>query len=95
MYKDELLAIHRLLVYLMRLLRDIGAPDSYFEEYICLNISPHHIHRTVAEHRYAVLILARGISEALSGRDILPGSLSRRLGELAERRRWEVEASRH
>jgi hypothetical protein len=85
MYKDELILIHQLLVYLMRFLTDIGASDSYFEEYRSLRICPHHIHRTITEHKYAVLLLARGISQTLSEKDVVPVDLSRGLEALAER----------
>jgi hypothetical protein len=84
-YKDELILIHQLLIYLMRFLTDIGASDSYFEGYKGLRISPHHIHRTKGEHKYAILLLAKGISEILSDKELAPINLSAGLEALAER----------
>jgi hypothetical protein len=86
MYKDELIHIHRLLIYLMKFLIDNGVSRSFFKEYIALNISPHHIHRTKAEHKYAIFILAWGISKVLAeNSDIIPRSVANRLGEIADR----------
>jgi len=86
MYKDELLQLHHLLVCLMKFLVKTGVPRSYFEEYFSLDVSPHHIHRTKAEHKYAVLALATGISRALADNsDLVPQSLSHRLDRLLVR----------
>jgi hypothetical protein len=57
-----------------------------------LRISPHHIHRTKGEHKYAILLLARGISEILSDKELAPINLSAGLKALAER--CEEDASR-
>ena len=62
MYKDELINLHQLMVYLMKFFVDYGVPDSFFKEYNDLSISPHHIHRTKGEHKYAVFMLAWSIS---------------------------------
>jgi hypothetical protein len=85
MYKEELILIHQLMVYLMRFLIDSGASDSYFEDYKNLGINPHHIYRTKAEHKYAVFLLAKGISEIMSGKDLVPAKLNEALGRLVER----------
>lgn len=86
MYKDELIHLHQLLVYLMKFLVDNGVPRSFFEEYTNLSISPHHIHRTKSEHKYAVFMLAWSISQVLAeNNEIIPRNVANRLGELAER----------
>ncbi len=86
MYKDELIHLHRLLIYLMKFLIDNGVSKSFFKDYTALNISPHHIHRTKAEHKYAIFVLAHGISKVLAeNSDIIPRSVANRLGEIAER----------
>lgn len=66
MYKEEIIHVHQLLVYLMRFLVDSGVPKSYFKEYADLGVSPHHIHRTRVEQKYATLLLAHGISKVLA-----------------------------
>ncbi len=83
MYKDELLQIHHLLLCLMKFLVENGAPKTYFKEYLAMDLSPHHIHRTKSEHKYAVLALASGISIALAeNSDFVPQTLSQRLNQL-------------
>jgi hypothetical protein len=91
MYKDELIHIHQLLIYLMKFLVDNGVSKSFFDEYYSLGVSPHHIHRTKAEHKYAIFLLAHGISSVLAeSNEIVPQSVAKRLGELAERCKVEV-----
>lgn len=91
MYKDELIYLHQLFIYLMNFLVDNGASKSFFEEYSRLGISPHHIHRTKAEHKYAIFVLSHGISTVLSENDeIVPRGIAKRLGELAERCKAEI-----
>ncbi len=80
MYKDELLQLHHLNVCLMKFLRENGAPESYFADYLKMDISPHHIHKTKAEHKTALLCIASGISRALSeNSDVVPATLSQRI----------------
>jgi len=91
MYKDELIHLHRLLIYLMKFLVDNGVSKSFFNDYTTLNISPHHIHRTKAEHKYAIFVLAWGISKVLAeNSDIIPRSVANRLGEIAERCKGDI-----
>ncbi|MEE8402317.1 MAG: UPF0058 family protein [Candidatus Hydrothermarchaeaceae archaeon] len=86
MYKEELIHLHRLLIYLRKFLVDNGVSKSFFNDYAALNISPHHIHRTKAEHKYAIFTLAWGISKVLAeNSDILPRGVANRLGEIVER----------
>ncbi len=94
MYKDELIHIHRLLIYLMKFLVENGVSNSFFEDYTALNISPHHIHRTKAEHKHAIFVLAWDISNVLAENgDIIPRSVASRLGEIAERCRSDMARS--
>ena len=91
MYKEELIHLHRLLIYLMKFLIDNGVSKSFFDDYTMLNISPHHIHRTKAEHKYAIFILAWGISNVLAeDSDIIPRSVANRLREIAERCKSDI-----
>ena len=92
MYKDELIHLHRLLIYLMKFLIDNGVKKSLFNEYTALNISPHHIHRTKAEHKHAIFVLAWRISNVLAkNSDIIPRSVASRLREIAERCKGDME----
>jgi hypothetical protein len=92
MYKDEMIHLHQLLVYLMKFFVDNGVSNSYFKEYMELGVNPHHIHRTKSAHKYAIFLLAHGISKVLSEStvEIVPRSVTTRLGELAERCKVEL-----
>ncbi len=86
MYKDELIHLHQLLVYLMNFLVDNGVAKSYFDEYMSLDISPHHIQKRKMEHKHAVLILASGISIVLAdNQEIVPRGVANRLNDMAKR----------
>ncbi len=75
----------------MKFLLANGAPESYFQEYLSMDMSPHHIHKTKAEHKYAVLLLASGISRALAeNSELVPITLSQRLNKLILRSKKEL-----
>ncbi|MDR0913268.1 MAG: UPF0058 family protein, partial [Methanobrevibacter sp.] len=66
MYKEEMIQIHQFLVYLLKYLEKDENIQGYCQEYISLNISPHHIHKTKAEHKHAIFILSHTIAEVLN-----------------------------
>lgn len=66
MHKDELLQLHSLLCQMKRYLADAGVPlDESFDEYEDLNVSPQHIHKSKTDHKRAVFLLGKGISEVV------------------------------
>ncbi|MEN4006601.1 MAG: UPF0058 family protein [Methanobacteriaceae archaeon] len=92
MYKDELIQLHQFLVYVLKYLEDEYEVKDECEEYFCLNISPHHIHRTKAEHKYAIFVLSELISEMIAkknNRRSLP-NVSNGLSKLAKRSKKEL-----
>ena len=94
MYKDELLHIHQLFLYLMNFLVESGASKSFFKDYINLGISPHHIHRTKTEHKHAIFVLAHGLSNVLAeNNETVPKSVANRIGELAKRCQSEITSA--
>ena len=66
MYKDELIQLHQFLVYVLKHLDHEYEVKEECKDYLCLNISPHHIHRTKAEHKYAIFVLSNSISEIIA-----------------------------
>ena len=61
------------------------------KEYLGLNISPHHIHRTKAEHKYAIFVLSNAISEVLANNNGGTSSnISNGLSELVKRSKKEL-----
>ena len=49
MYKDEMIQLHQFLVYVLKYLAENDQIKNDCSEYISLNISPHHIHKTKAD----------------------------------------------
>jgi len=92
MYKDEMIQLHQFLVYILKYLENGYDIEKECEKYFSLNISPHHIHRTKAEHKYAIFVLSTAISEILAkqGNDTLPPNIVNGLSELAKRSKKEL-----
>jgi hypothetical protein len=91
MYKDELIQLHQFLVYVLKYLEDGYEVKDECEEYFRLNISPHHIHRTKAEHKYAIFVLSESISELVAKNNgSAPSNVSNGLSELAKRSKKEL-----
>ncbi|MGZ7044081.1 MAG: UPF0058 family protein, partial [Methanobacterium sp.] len=78
--------------YVLKYLEDGYEVKDECEEYFHLNISPHHIHRTKAEHKYAIFVLSESISDLLAKRNNLstPSNVSNGLSELAKRSKKEL-----
>ncbi len=81
LHKDELIQLHQLLIYVRKKLNNLYGTeiDKYFEEYDSLKIFPHHIHRTKAEHTYAIFLLSSAIAKIYSEYGNMPRSVSSRL----------------
>ncbi|MGC9516315.1 MAG: UPF0058 family protein [Methanomicrobiales archaeon] len=92
MYKDEMIQLHQFLVYILKYLENGYEIRMECDEYLSLNISPHHIHRTKAEHKYAIFVLSSAISEIIAkeNTDTLPSNVVNGLSELAKRSKKEM-----
>ena len=91
MYKDELIQLHQFLVYVLKSMDDEYEIKQECKEYLCLNISPHHIHRTKAEHKYAIFVLSNSISELLATNNGgTSNNISNGLSELVKRSKKEL-----
>ncbi|MCL2115590.1 MAG: UPF0058 family protein [Methanobrevibacter sp.] len=93
MYKDEMIQMHQFLVYVLKYLETNNEIHSSCGEYIALNISPHHIHRTKAEHKHAIFVLSNTISEIIlqENFDSVPSNVSNALSELVRRSKKELK----
>src|ERR1051325_3811800 len=64
MHKDELLQLHSLLCQMKRYFEDSGLPlRGEFSEYDSLAVSPQHIHKSKTDHKRAVFLLGKGLSQ--------------------------------
>lgn len=95
MHKDELLQLHSLLCQMKRYLADAGVPlDTSFEEYEGLNVSPQHIHKSKTDHKRAVFLLGKGISEiVLTGDPEHQSRLRERFLRLAANRKDALQGT--
>ncbi|BBL61405.1 MAG: UPF0058 family protein [Methanobrevibacter arboriphilus] len=93
MYKDEMIQMHQFLVYVLKFLETESEIPNSCSEYIALNISPHHIHRTKAEHKHAIFVLSNTISEIIlkEDNDSVPTNVSNALSELVKRSKKELK----
>ena len=72
MYKDEMIQLHQFLVYVLKYLAEDDQIKNDCSEYISLKISPHHIHKTKAEHKHAIFVLCKIISVIIAEREDNP-----------------------
>ncbi len=63
MHKEEIVLLHLALFNVKRFFESAGIANGHFELYDRLGIQPVHIHKSKEEHKRAILILCRGISE--------------------------------
>jgi len=65
MQKEEVLVLHLVLFNIKRILENAGLADGHFKAYEALGINPAQVNRSKADHKRAVLLLCKGISEVL------------------------------
>ena len=63
-------------------------------EYITLKISPHHIHKTKAEHKHAIFVLCKIISQVIAEKEenSIPDNVRNSLSDLVIRSQNEINA---
>jgi len=95
MYKDEMIQMHQFLVYVLKYLAEDDQIRNDCSEYITLKISPHHIHKTKAEHKRAILVLCKIISEIIADREdnSIPDNVRNSLADLVTRTENEINAA--
>lgn len=95
MYKDEMIQLHQFLVYVLKYLAEDDQIKNDCSEYITLNISPHHIHKTKAEHKHAIFVLCKIISELIENKEnnSIPENVRNSLSDLVVRSQNEINNS--
>ena len=102
MYKDEMIQLHQFLVYILKakpksaLLLMLAENDQIkndCSEYISLKISPHHIHKTKAEHKHAIFVLCKIIAQVINEKDenSIPDNVCNSLTDLVERSQNDIK----
>ena len=95
MYKDEMIQLHQFLVYVLKYLAEDDQITNDCSEYISLKISPHHIHKTKAEHKHAIFVLCKIISEIIAEgeENSIPENVRNSLSDLVARSEAELNES--
>ena len=95
MYKDEMIQLHQFLVYVLKYLAEDDQITNDCSEYITLKISPHHIHKTKAEHKHAIFVLCKIIAQVIADKDeedSIPENVRNSLSDLVKRSEAELRA---
>ena len=87
-----MIQMHQFLVYVLKYLAENDQIRNDCGEYISLKISPHHIHKTKAEHKHAIFVLCKIISEIIDDKenDSIPDNVRNSLADLVTRSEKEI-----
>ena len=87
-----MIQLHQFLVYVLKYLEEDNQISNDCSEYISLKISPHHIHKTKAEHKHAIFGLCKIISEVIADKDnhSIPDNVRNSLADLVTRSEKEI-----
>ena len=90
-----MIQVHQFLVYILKYLAEDDQITNDCSEYISLKISPHHIHKTKAEHKYAIFVLCKIISQLVAEKDLdaFPENVRNSLSDLVIRTEKEMDLS--
>ena len=90
-----MIQLHQFLVYVLKYLTDNDKTSYDCSEYISLKISPHHIHKTKAEHKHAIFILCKIISDVITDKDAnsIPNNVCNSLADLVARSEKELKSA--
>ena len=69
MHKEEIVLLHLTLFHIKKLFENAGIANGHFKSYDELGIQPVHIHRSKSDHKKAILMLCKGISEIFKERN--------------------------
>ena len=90
-----MIQMHQFLVYVLKFLAENDQIKNDCGEYISLKISPHHIHKTKAEHKHAIFVLCKIISEIIADKEenSIPDNVRNSLSDLVARSEKEIKAA--
>ena len=89
-----MIQLHQFLVYVLKFLAEDDQIRNDCSEYITLKISPHHIHKTKAEHKHAIFVLCKIISQVMVEKDenAIPENVRNSLSDLVKRSESEINS---
>lgn len=89
-----MIQLHQFFVYVLKYLAEDDQITNDCSKYISLKISPHHIHKTKAEHKHAIFVLCKIIAQLMADKDntSIPDNVRNSLSDLVERSEAELGA---
>ena len=89
-----MIQLHQFLVYVLKYLSEDDQVTNDCSEYITLKISPHHIHKTKAEHKHAIFVLCKIIAQVVADKEnsSIPENVRNSLSDLVARSEAEIKA---
>ena len=90
-----MIQLHQFLVYVLKYLAEDDQITNDCSEYITLKISPHHIHKTKAEHKHAIFVLCKIISQVIADKEgnSIPENVRNSLADLVLRSEKELNVA--
>lgn len=90
-----MIQLHQFLVYVLKYLAEDDQITNDCSEYITLKISPHHIHKTKAEHKHAIFVLCKIISHVIADKEgnSIPENVRNSLADLVSRSEKELNVA--
>ena len=90
-----MIQLHQFLVYVLKYLEEDNQISNDCSEYISLKISPHHIHKTKAEHKHAIFVLCKIISQVIADKEgnSIPENVRNSLSDLVARSEKELKVA--
>lgn len=90
-----MIQLHQFLVYVLKYLEEDNQISNDCSEYISLKISPHHIHKTKAEHKHAIFVLCKIISQVIADKEgnSIPENVRNSLADLVSRSEKELNVA--
>ena len=90
-----MIQLHQFLVYVLKYLAEDDQITNDCSEYITLKISPHHIHKTKAEHKHAIFVLCKIISQVIADKkgNSIPENVRNSLSYLVSRSEKELNVA--
>ena len=93
MYKDELIYLHQLFEFIMKLMVSNGVSKDCFKRYSESGMSSNYIYKTKEEHEYALMLLSSDLSGVLAEMyDDIPSAATKRFDGFAKKAKKRQKA---
>ena len=92
-YKDELIYLHQLFEFIMKLMVQNGVSKDSFNGYSGTGMSSNYLYKTKEEHEYALMMLSSDLSKVLADMyDDIPQGVPKRFKSFAQKAKKRQKA---